>query len=248
MRRIGLLVICGSSWPAPAVPSRCRAMRSSTRCRGRRRSRCGSRLQVAEQEDFTTRIDREHAGDRAGRSGSRCRSSARARDGDCADAAAAHAAADGGGSRRLRAARRLLRPSAGGAGLAARRRPAEPQRIHARAAAGRRGDRRAPARRGAAAARDRAAGRLGAQASQGVNIALFAKQTTHAVGERRYSRPATARASAAAATAGASPRRTRRSASSSPAAGRSAIRTTSIPTGDGFACGWNPEPFRRLGM
>jgi hypothetical protein len=82
---------------------------------------------------------------------------------------------------------------------------------------------------------------------QGVNIALFAQQTTNAVGEARYSRGAGARvagvgncgrfrdadAAQRAFLAGGGPERDRYGID---------------PDGDGFACRWDPTPYRQLSM
>jgi hypothetical protein len=79
----------------------------------------------------------------------------------------------------------------------------------------------------------------------GVNIALFAQQTNNAVGEARYSRSMGARvasvgncgrfrdadAAQRAFLAGGGPDRDRYGVD---------------PDGDGFACGWNPAPYRAL--
>ncbi len=80
---------------------------------------------------------------------------------------------------------------------------------------------------------------------QGVNIALYAQQTTHAVGERRYDRSIGARVTSAgncgrfrdadaaqrAFLAGGGPERDRYGID---------------PDGDGFACRWDPAPYRAL--
>jgi len=80
---------------------------------------------------------------------------------------------------------------------------------------------------------------------EGVNIALFAQQSTNAVGERVYSRTAGARvtsvgncgrfrdadAAQRAFLAGGGPERDRYGVD---------------PDGDGFACSWNPAPYRAL--
>jgi hypothetical protein len=80
---------------------------------------------------------------------------------------------------------------------------------------------------------------------QGVNIALYAKQTTHPVGERRYDRGMGAQvtglgncgrfrdedAAQRAFLAGGGPERDRYGID---------------PDGDGFACRWDPTPYRRL--
>jgi hypothetical protein len=85
------------------------------------------------------------------------------------------------------------------------------------------------------------------QAVEGANIVLFAKSTTHAVGERRYARPVTAALNRGAAC--------RRFATADEAqrfflanGGPERDPHGLDPDGDGFACGWDPEPFRRLGL
>jgi hypothetical protein len=80
---------------------------------------------------------------------------------------------------------------------------------------------------------------------EGVNIALYAQQTSNAVGERRYDRPVTAQvtglgncgrfrdadAAQRAFLAGGGPERDRYGID---------------PDGDGFACRWDPTPYRQL--
>jgi hypothetical protein len=83
------------------------------------------------------------------------------------------------------------------------------------------------------------------QATQGVNIALYAKQTTHRVGERRYSRPALAFGSRGNCRRFATPDDAQRFFLASGGPERDPHNLD--PEGDGFACGWDPEPFRRLG-
>jgi hypothetical protein len=80
------------------------------------------------------------------------------------------------------------------------------------------------------------------QAPEGANIALYASRTTNAVGERRYAR------NAGFGTGGC-----RRFASADEAqraflAGGGPERDpyNLDPDGDGFACAWDPEPYRRL--
>jgi hypothetical protein len=82
------------------------------------------------------------------------------------------------------------------------------------------------------------------QAAPGVNIALYAQQTTHRVGERRFQRPALAFASRGACRRFASADDAQRFflANGGPARDPHGLD----PDGDGFACGWDPEPFRRL--
>jgi hypothetical protein len=83
------------------------------------------------------------------------------------------------------------------------------------------------------------------QATQGVNIALFAQQTTHAVGERRYSRQALAFGSRGNCRRFSTPDDAQRFFLANGGPERDPHNLD--PEGDGFACGWNPEPFRRLG-
>jgi hypothetical protein len=83
------------------------------------------------------------------------------------------------------------------------------------------------------------------QPVEGVNIALFAKQTTHQVGERRYARPVTAalnRGSACRRFATADDAQRFFLANGGPERDPYGLD----PDGDGFACNWDPEPFRRL--
>lgn len=78
----------------------------------------------------------------------------------------------------------------------------------------------------------------------GANIAVFAKQTTHAVGEQRYSRGFNPFA----------PRGNCRRFTSADEAQRAFLAEGGPerdprnldPDGDGFACAWDPEPYRRL--
>jgi hypothetical protein len=83
------------------------------------------------------------------------------------------------------------------------------------------------------------------QAVQGVNVALFAKQTTHSVGERRYARSPIAFASRGSCRRFASADEAQRFflAQGGPARDPHGLD----PDGDGFACGWDPAPYRRLG-
>jgi hypothetical protein len=80
---------------------------------------------------------------------------------------------------------------------------------------------------------------------QGANIALFAQQTTNAVGERRYQRTAGARV-AGVGTCG----RFRDADAAQRAflsgGGPERDRYGIDPDGDGFACSWNPAPYRAL--
>jgi hypothetical protein len=83
------------------------------------------------------------------------------------------------------------------------------------------------------------------QAPQGANIALFAKQTTHAVGERRYSRQALAFGSRGNCRRFPTPDDAQRFFLANGGPERDPHNLD--PEGDGFACGWDPEPYRRLG-
>lgn len=84
------------------------------------------------------------------------------------------------------------------------------------------------------------------QPMTGANIALFAKQTTHAVGEQRYSRGFKPFA----------PRGNCRRFTSADEAQRAFLAEGGPerdprnldPDGDGFACSWDPEPYRRLSL
>lgn len=78
---------------------------------------------------------------------------------------------------------------------------------------------------------------------QGVNIALYAQQTTNGVGERRYDRRAGGRLSSSCGRY--------RSADDAQRAFLAAggPQTDSLgldPDGDGFACKWDPTPYRQL--
>lgn len=80
------------------------------------------------------------------------------------------------------------------------------------------------------------------------NLVAFAKSTTHRIGQRVYSRSG-ARSSAAAA-------RTCRSYGNPDEAQRAFLSRGGPeadpmkldPDGDGFVCGWSPDPFRALGV
>lgn len=83
------------------------------------------------------------------------------------------------------------------------------------------------------------------QATEGVNIALFAQQTTNAVGERRYSRPVTARVSGTGnCRRFSTPEQAQRVFLSSGGPQRDTYGLD--PDGDGFACNFDPAPYRRL--
>lgn len=84
------------------------------------------------------------------------------------------------------------------------------------------------------------------QPQAGANIALFASRTTHAVGEQRYSRGFNPFA----------PRGNCRRFASADEAQRAFLAEGGPerdprnldPDGDGFACAWDPEPYRRLSL
>ena len=80
----------------------------------------------------------------------------------------------------------------------------------------------------------------------GVNVALYAKQSTNAVGQSVYPRSAGARV-AGVGKLRPVPRR-RRGAAGVPgrAAGRSATATASTRTATAFACSFDPAPYRAL--
>lgn len=83
------------------------------------------------------------------------------------------------------------------------------------------------------------------QATEGVNIALFAQQTTHAVGESRYGRPVTARVSGSGnCRRFSTPDQAQRVFLSSGGPQRDTYGLD--PDGDGFACSFDPTPYRRL--
>jgi hypothetical protein len=79
----------------------------------------------------------------------------------------------------------------------------------------------------------------------GVNIALYAQQSTNPPGQRRYDRPAGARV-AGVGTCG----RFRDADAAQRAflagGGPDRDRYGIDPDGDGFACGWDPAPYRAL--
>ncbi len=82
-------------------------------------------------------------------------------------------------------------------------------------------------------------------ASNGVNVALYAKQTTNAVGERRYDRSIGARVSSMGACGRYSnPDDAQRAFLA--AGGPDSDRYGLDPDGDGFACDWNPATYRAL--
>jgi hypothetical protein len=83
------------------------------------------------------------------------------------------------------------------------------------------------------------------QAVEGVNIALYAQQTTNRVGERRFQRPMVSFGSGSACRRYATPDQAQRAFLAAGGPERDPYNLD--PDGDGFACDWNPEPFRRLG-
>ncbi len=82
------------------------------------------------------------------------------------------------------------------------------------------------------------------QQDAAVNIALFAQQTRHPVGERVYQR------SAVAGLGGGGCRRYRSADDAQraflAAGGPDSDRLRLDPDGDGFACSWDPQPYRDL--
>jgi len=85
----------------------------------------------------------------------------------------------------------------------------------------------------------------GVPTEYGVNIALFAQQTNNAVGERVYQRGGAARV-AGLGSCGRyrDPDAAQRAFLS--AGGPESDRLGLDPDGDGFACSWNPGPYRAL--
>ncbi len=79
---------------------------------------------------------------------------------------------------------------------------------------------------------------------RGVNVALFANQTTHAVGEKRYSRSINPFRSRGRCARYASADAAQRAFLAEGGPERDPLNLD--PDGDGFACGWDPEPYRRL--
>jgi hypothetical protein len=79
----------------------------------------------------------------------------------------------------------------------------------------------------------------------GVNVALYAQQSTNAMGQRRYDRPAAARVSGVGACS-----RFRDADAAQRAflagGGPDRDRYGLDPDGDGFACTWDPGPYRAL--
>jgi hypothetical protein len=83
------------------------------------------------------------------------------------------------------------------------------------------------------------------QAVEGVNIALYAQQTTNRVGERRFQRPMVSFGSGGACRRYPTADQAQRAFLAAGGPERDPYNLD--PDGDGFACDWNPEPFRRLG-
>ncbi len=79
---------------------------------------------------------------------------------------------------------------------------------------------------------------------RGVNVALFANQTTHAVGEKRYSRSAALLRPRSRCGRYASADAAQRAFLAEGGPEHDALNLD--PDGDGFACDWDPEPYRRL--
>ena len=82
------------------------------------------------------------------------------------------------------------------------------------------------------------------QAVEGANIALYAAQTSNAVGERRFSR-GTMALGGGNCRRFSTPDQAQRVFLSNGGPERDPYNVD--PDGDGFACDWNPEPFRRIG-
>jgi hypothetical protein len=78
---------------------------------------------------------------------------------------------------------------------------------------------------------------------QGVNIALYAQQTTNAVGEPLYGRSVVGRVRSGCARY-ASADEAQRAFLAGGGPTRDPLRLD--PDGDGFACGWDPRPYRQL--
>lgn len=81
------------------------------------------------------------------------------------------------------------------------------------------------------------------QGTPGVNIALFAQQTSNAVGERRYQRNRTAALSSSCGRY-ASADDAQRTFLANGGPERDPLNLD--PDGDGFACRWDPGPYRQL--
>lgn len=81
------------------------------------------------------------------------------------------------------------------------------------------------------------------QGVAGVNIALYAQQTSNAVGERRYTR---GRGLSAGGACGRYPSADEAQRAFLAAGGPSGDPRNLDPDGDGFACAWDPGPYRQL--
>ncbi len=81
------------------------------------------------------------------------------------------------------------------------------------------------------------------QAAGGVNIALYAQQSTNALGEPLYGRGVAGRVRSGCARY-ASADEAQRAFLASGGPTRDTLRLD--PDGDGFACGWDPAPYRQL--
>jgi len=77
----------------------------------------------------------------------------------------------------------------------------------------------------------------------GVNLALFARSTTHAIGKRVYSRSFRGSASRACRSYG-NPDAAQRAFLAAGGPDRDSLKLD--PDGDGFVCGWSPMQFRNL--
>jgi len=79
---------------------------------------------------------------------------------------------------------------------------------------------------------------------EGVNVALFAKQTTNPLGQRVYQRSGGGFSARSSCGRFASPDDAQRAFLS--AGGPATDRYGLDPDGDGFACSWDPTPYRAL--
>jgi hypothetical protein len=79
---------------------------------------------------------------------------------------------------------------------------------------------------------------------EGVNVALFAKQTTNPVGQRVYQR--SGGGFSARSSCGRFPTADDAQRAFLSAGGPATDRYGLDPDGDGFACGWDPTPYRAL--
>lgn len=80
---------------------------------------------------------------------------------------------------------------------------------------------------------------------EGVNVALFAQQTSNAVGERRYDRPRLANLSVRS-NCGRFPTQDEAQRAFLASGGPQQDRYNLDTDGDGFACDWDPAPYRAL--